>query len=222
MPSVRSARMNTRLRIIAGVLSLCFTTPVQRAQAQAQGEIRIQEALARMLGTGAGDTFDVERSYSRLYFPRTVFYRARFAPPGIIDANERHAAIALVDSTQVIVASAADLRQLWRAAITQENLVPADVLSACTDLMQQVGLVSQRARFIERSEEIPATLRKLLSPPEGVTRVRPPTAAIRNGRVEGTRFIWDEQLLQLQCVLDRDNELTVEVDTVAKTGLKRS
>ncbi len=201
------------------ILGLFWALPVatQDVLAQAPSEREVAESLRAELHVRPQDTLLIDRSFQRGFFPSVAFFRARYVDPNAIDIPIQSAGAAVVGNRVFVIREAADLSALWSEAV-QGRALPQSFQRqpVCGSLVVGTGLVGDGARFIQGPEEIPRRFRGVLKPQQGLHSVRSPQQRVVDGGVEVVQSVWDTDLLAVTCRLAGDNQLVVQIDTIAR------
>lgn len=186
--------------------------------AQSLGERAAERALSDALAVRQGDTLDINRGYSRTYFPAAVFYHASYVPSRTADYGPSVAGAVVISDTVIVVRSVMDLPRVWQAAavrLTDPELRYSQLQAACRSLMSETGLLRPDARFIESIGEIPPVARRFFLKPESAVRAVNWARAAR-WMETGESIIWNVDLLRLHCDLDKNDALRVRLDTLVR------
>ena len=192
-----------------------ITWPIARASAQSPDEVRVRDSLRAALALPAGDSILISRSYSELFFPGAVFYRATYLPRTTWHATEKRAAAVIVDSQMFMVRSTSDLPEVWRAAVAPVPLGAFEVRMACSELLLHTGSLDRGARFIVDVAEIPARRRALLQPASDLLQVAPAVTVHDRSGIGEAFYVWDGTLYRATCTAAGRN-LNVRLHAVAR------
>lgn len=201
------------------IFGICWFLPTAAHGVSAQGlpEREVAESLRAKLAVRPVDTLLIDRSFHPGFFPGVAFFTARYVDPNAIDVPIQTAGAAVVGEGIFVIRDPADLSALWREAVGGRALPEAYQLQPiCGSLVAASGLVSGGARFIQEPEEIPRRFRATLKPQRALQRVKSPQQRVVDGGLEIVQSVWDTDLLAVTCRLSKDNDLVVQIDTIAR------
>lgn len=185
---------------------------------QINGDVEVQDSARRTLGISGSQPLWLERTYIPEFFGDIPFYRARYHNPAHVDVPPRTFAAALLDSRLLVVRSFSDLGTVWAEGFRDagtHRLVGAGFARACLSLLIATGYLSGQARVVEARSEIPRGAVGRLLPQRALGRIgRGRDSADARGRT-AVRYVWDSDLLRIDCTLEYPAVFGVRVDTLA-------